>query len=70
MAQREKKIKNYSFLWEEYNQGFPIESREGSTFTLVQASGSESSKAWIIGGLNHTIVNRITKFDTANKSWS
>lgn len=34
LAQREKKIKTYSLLWEEHTNGFPLESREGCSFTL------------------------------------
>lgn len=40
-AQREKKIKTINLLWEEYDNGFPIETRIGATFTLVNDNCSD-----------------------------
>lgn len=55
--ERKKKVRNYTVAWKKMNKDFPLESREGASFTFC------GGYAWLIGGMNHQIIEKIWKFD-------
>lgn len=62
--ERKKKIKVWKYAWDYVNKDYPIEAREGSTFTLVGGFG------WLVGGINHQIITTVWKYElnkTVNK---
>lgn len=55
--ERKKKVRTYKFAWNGLNKDFPIESREGASFSYCDGFG------WLVGGINHQIIKCIWKFD-------
>ena len=62
-AERLRSVRTFKFCWMEVPEDFPLESREGATFTLVGKFG------WLLGGINHRMITSVYRFDLEKKKF-
>ena len=60
---RFKKIREVELIWRKISQLFPLDSREGCTFTY------SNGKGWLIGGIGERVVSKIVSFDPKTKEF-